>query len=280
MNKNIKLGRGLESLLGSNMDVPENYKLIIISINDIVPGKYQPRSDIDSKSLEMLSFSIKSQGLIHPIIVREKGLHYEIIAGERRYRASKLAGLKEVPVIIKSLSDESTLSVGLIENLQRENLNPIDEAKALKRLIDDFNLTHEKIAKIIGKSRSAISNSVRLLNLPNQIQEMLKNNTLSTGHAKAILAFKSDMQLYLAKLAIKNKLNVRQLEKIGKNTVNKKELKKEVDNRQFMNLQKQLSTFIGFKTLIKAHKNENKLIFYFKNNEELNKILKILGYRT
>ena len=154
------LGRGLDSLISNNIGDSTNDRLTMVAINDIKPGRYQPRVQMDDAALQELAESIKAQGVIQPVIVRERGLsQYELIAGERRWRASQLAGLTEIPVVIKSISDETALAMGLIENLQRENLNPIEEERGLKRLADEFSLTHETIAKAVGKSRSAISNS-------------------------------------------------------------------------------------------------------------------------
>ena len=193
------LGRGLDSLISNGVDNSSSDRLTTVSINDIQPGRYQARVQMDDEALQELADSIKAQGVIQPVIVREHGLsQYELIAGERRWRASQLAGLTEIPVVIKTISDETALAMGLIENLQRENLNPIEEAQGLKRLADEFGLTHETIAKAVGKSRSAISNSLRLLSLPEPVQEMLYHRHLEMGHARALLTLPVVEQLELA----------------------------------------------------------------------------------
>lgn len=208
------LGRGLDSLISHNLDDGGNDRLTTVPIGDIRPGRYQPRVQMDDEALQELAESIKAQGVIQPVIVREQGLNgYELIAGERRWRASQLAGLTEMPVVVKSISDETALAMGLIENLQRENLNPIEEARGLKRLADEFSLTHETIAKAVGKSRSAISNSLRLLALPEPVQEMLYARRLEMGHARALLTLPVVTQLELAQKAVKNGWSVREVER-------------------------------------------------------------------
>ena len=208
------LGRGLDSLISNAVDSSSSDRLTTVAIADIQPGRYQARVQIDDEALQELADSIKAQGIIQPVIVRERGLsQYELIAGERRWRASQLAGLTEIPVVIKTISDETALAMGLIENLQRENLNPIEEAQGLKRLADEFGLTHETIAKAVGKSRSAISNSLRLLSLPEPVQEMLYQRRLEMGHARALLTLHVVDQLELAQKAVKNGWSVREVER-------------------------------------------------------------------
>ena len=208
------LGRGLDSLISNAVDSSSSDRLTTVAIADIQPGRYQARVQMDDEALQELADSIKAQGIIQPVIVRERGLsQYELIAGERRWRASQLAGLTEIPVVIKTISDETALAMGLIENLQRENLNPIEEAQGLKRLADEFGLTHETIAKAVGKSRSAISNSLRLLSLPEPVQEMLYQRRLEMGHARALLTLHVVDQLELAQKAVKNGWSVREVER-------------------------------------------------------------------
>ena len=208
------LGRGLDSLISNGVDNSSSDRLTTVAINDIQPGRYQARVQMDDEALQELADSIKAQGVIQPVIVREHGLsQYELIAGERRWRASQLAGLTEIPVVIKTISDETALAMGLIENLQRENLNPIEEAQGLKRLADEFGLTHETIAKAVGKSRSAISNSLRLLSLPEPVQDMLYHRHLEMGHARALLTLPVVEQLELAQKAVKNGWSVREVER-------------------------------------------------------------------
>ncbi|MDN8580620.1 ParB/RepB/Spo0J family partition protein [Eikenella corrodens] len=207
-------GRGLDSLLAGSVGDSSGDRLTSVPVRDIKPGRYQPRSQMDDEGLQELADSIKAQGVIQPVIVREHGLsQYELIAGERRWRASQLAGLAEIPVVIKSIGDEAALAIGLIENIQRENLNPIEEAQGLKRLVDEFGLTHETVAKAVGRSRSAVSNSLRLLALPEPVQEMLFLRQLEMGHARALLPLPVMEQLSLAQKAVKNGWSVREVER-------------------------------------------------------------------
>jgi len=207
-------GRGLDSLLAGSVGDSSGDRLTSVPVRDIKPGRYQPRSQMDDEGLQELADSIKAQGVIQPVIVREHGLsQYELIAGERRWRASQLAGLAEIPVVIKSIGDEAALAMGLIENIQRENLNPIEEAQGLKRLVDEFGLTHETVAKAVGRSRSAVSNSLRLLALPEPVQEMLFLRQLEMGHARALLSLPVMEQLSLAQKAVKNGWSVREVER-------------------------------------------------------------------
>lgn len=207
-------GRGLDSLLAGAVGDSSGDRLTSVPVRDIKPGRYQPRSQMDDEGLQELADSIKAQGVIQPVIVREHGLsQYELIAGERRWRASQLAGLAEIPVVIKSIGDEAALAMGLIENIQRENLNPIEEAQGLKRLVDEFGLTHETVAKAVGRSRSAVSNSLRLLALPKPVQEMLFLRQLEMGHARALLSLPVMEQLSLAQKAVKNGWSVREVER-------------------------------------------------------------------
>ena len=207
-------GRGLDSLLAGAVGDSSGDRLTSVPVRDIKPGRYQPRSQMDDEGLQELADSIKAQGVIQPVIVREHGLsQYELIAGERRWRASQLAGLAEIPVVIKSIGDEAALAMGLIENIQRENLNPIEEAQGLKRLVDEFGLTHETVAKAVGRSRSAVSNSLRLLALPEPVQEMLFLRQLEMGHARAWLSLPVMEQLSLAQKAVKNGWSVREVER-------------------------------------------------------------------
>ena len=207
-------GRGLDSLLAGAVGDSSGDRLTSVPVRDIKPGRYQPRSQMDDEGLQELADSIKAQGVIQPVIVREHGLsQYELIAGERRWRASQLAGLTEIPVVIKSIGDEAALAMGLIENIQRENLNPIEEAQGLKRLVDEFGLTHETVAKAVGRSRSAVSNSLRLLALPEPVQEMLFLRQLEMGHARALLSLPVMEQLSLAQKAVKNGWSVREVER-------------------------------------------------------------------
>lgn len=216
MNAKSKgLKRGLDSLIPSSLaDYDEGDRLSMVAIDAIRPGRYQPRVQIDDEALQELAESIKAQGVIQPVIVREQGVaEYELIAGERRWRAAQLAGLNEIPAVVKQINDKTALAMGLIENIQRENLNPIEEAQGLRRLIDEFELTHDTVAEAIGRSRSAVSNSLRLLKLPEKVQEMLFHRHLEMGHARAILSLPIQEQLDLAQKAVKNGWSVREMER-------------------------------------------------------------------
>lgn len=229
----------------------------LLAINSLHPGTFQPRKVFNEKPLDELAISIREEGILQPIIVRPlSDGKFEIIAGERRWRAAKLAELKSVPAIIRDICDQSALAFGILENLQRENLNPVEEAQAYQKLIEDFSLTHEEIAAKVGKSRSYISNSIRLLNLPIYIQDTLSNGIISTGHAKAILSLdESKLDLVFNKL-IKNKLTVRQLEKMVFDTQSnhhvetKHELLPDV-----LQLEKKISQLYGVNCKIKPNFN-------------------------
>lgn len=219
------LGKGLDSLFSGDSKInseEEGERLQSVPIDSISPGAYQPRTDMDDELLEELSKSIAAKGVIQPIIVRElpNGAR-EIVAGERRWRASKLAGLQEVPVIIKDISDEDSLLIGLVENVQRKNLNPIEEAKGFKRLAEEFGLTHEKISEMVGKSRSAISNSLRLLGLEDEVQDFMYLGQLEMGHARALLSLDRAEQIRIANIAADRKLSVREVERMVKASLEK-----------------------------------------------------------
>jgi ParB family chromosome partitioning protein len=207
------LGRGLDALLGeekpnNSPDLPTT-----LPVHRLQPGKYQPRTRMDEQSLKELGESIRSQGLLQPILVRPAGgENYEIIAGERRWRASQLAGLKEVPVLVRHIPDEATLAVALIENIQRENLNPLEEAQGLERLISEFGMTHEKAAEAVGRSRSAVSNLLRLLSLPVGVRSLLMEGRLDMGHARALLPLPGDRQIKLANQIVEQGWSVREAE--------------------------------------------------------------------
>ncbi|WP_147695992.1 ParB/RepB/Spo0J family partition protein [Vogesella mureinivorans] len=205
------LGRGLDALLSTVES--DNERLTTLPVSSIRPGKYQPRSHMDETALAELAASIRSQGLIQPIVVREIGLgDYELIAGERRWRASQLAGLTDIPAVVRSVADQSALAMGLIENIQRQQLDPLEEAKGIKRLIEEFGLTHEGAADALGRSRSAISNLLRLLALPAPLQTMLHEGQLEMGHARALLPLPVLQQMALAQAVVAEQLSVREVE--------------------------------------------------------------------
>ena len=274
------LGRGLDSLISNGVDNSSSDRLTTVAINDIQPGRYQARVQMDDEALQELADSIKAQGVIQPVIVREHGLsQYELIAGERRWRASQLAGLTEIPVVIKTISDETALAMGLIENLQRENLNPIEEAQGLKRLADEFGLTHETIAKAVGKSRSAISNSLRLLSLPEPVQEMLYQRRLEMGHARALLTLHVVDQLELAQKAVKNGWSVREVERRSQlaHQKAKPEAAKTI-SPDIRRINDALTERLGVNAEVKtSNQKKGKIVLHFDTPETFEYLLKQLG---
>lgn len=217
MAKTKGLGRGLDSLLATETEesVGSDETLTTLPVRALQPGKYQPRSLMDEAALQTLAESIATQGIMQPILVRAVGEDkYEIIAGERRWRASQKAGLDEVPVIIREIADESALAMALIENIQRENLNPLEEAQGIKRLIDEFEMTHEKAAHAVGRSRVAVSNLLRLLTLCEPVQAMLMNGQIEMGHARTLVGQDGAHQVILAERIVKDELSVREAEKM------------------------------------------------------------------
>lgn len=275
------LGRGLDSLISNSIGDSSSDRLTTVAVKDIQPGRYQARVQIDDEALQELADSIKAQGVIQPVIVREHGLsQYELIAGERRWRASQLAGLTEIPVVVKSISDETALAMGLIENLQRENLNPIEEAQGLKRLADEFGLTHETIAKAVGKSRSAISNTLRLLSLPEPVQDMLYQRRLEMGHARALLTLPVVEQLQLAQKAVKNGWSVREVERrsqVAQQAV-RKDVKKTIISADIRRLNDALTEKLGVNVEVcTTNHKKGKIVLHFDTPETFEYLLKQLG---
>ena len=278
--KNKGLGRGLDALLANNEDSSDlnDESLMMISIKQLTPGKFQPRKIMDEQGLNELTESIKSQGIMQPILVRKiENEKYEIIAGERRWRAAKLANLSEVPILIKNIPDESALAMALIENIQREDLNVIEEARGIKRLIDEFQMTHESAADILGKSRAAVSNILRLLNLSEHVQEELLNNKIEMGHARALLSMSLDEQAMLCQKIIIQKLSVREIEKIVANirAVSSRKIKN--NDEDIVVLENELSEKLGMKVSINHKKNGSGAIkINYPSLEQLDLILKKL----
>ena len=277
------LGRGLDALLLSGEeDVQKNEgSLQTLLISELQPGKYQPRSIMQEEALHALSQSILKQGVMQPIIVRPVGNNqYEIIAGERRWRAAKLANLNEVPVIIKNIPDESALAMALIENIQRENLNPLEEAVGIKRLIDEFNMTHEEAADAVGKSRVTVSNLLRLLTLTKPVQDRLLNGKIDMGHARALIGLEGSQQIMLCEEIIQKNLSVREVETLVKNLQNGSKTgvsppspkKMNADVRQ---LEESLAETLGASVTIDAKKNGSGILkVHYRNLEQLDEILK------
>lgn len=259
MAKPKGLGRGLDALLGESTSSAEAAKLDALrdlDVTQLQPGKYQPRAHMDQTSLTALADSIKSQGIMQPIIVRKLQQNgYEIIAGERRWRAAQIAGLKQVPVVIREVADEAALAMALIENIQREDLNPIEEALGIQRLINEFAMTHEGAAEAVGRSRSAVSNLLRLLNLPKTVQEMVLQGTLDMGHARALLPLATAKQLEAAHEITHKGLSVREAEKLVAKLLKPEIPKKHLSSdRDTLRLQEDLAEKLGAKVTIKHDK--------------------------
>ena len=275
-------GRGLDSLLAGSVGDSSGDRLTSVPVRDIKPGRYQPRSQMDDEGLQELADSIKAQGVIQPVIVREHGLsQYELIAGERRWRASQLAGLAEIPVVIKSIGDEAALAMGLIENIQRENLNPIEEAQGLKRLVDEFGLTHETVAKAVGRSRSAVSNSLRLLALPEPVQEMLFLRQLEMGHARALLSLPVMEQLSLAQKAVKNGWSVREVERrcqLAQQAPQEKKSKTVSPDIRYLN--EALTEKLGVRAEVQtANHKRGKVVLHFDSPETFARLMQQLDVK-
>ena len=278
--KNRGLGRGLEALLGSDDNNMEqsNDQLKMISIEKLSAGKYQPRSIMDPEPLEELAESIKSQGIMQPILVRMlKENDYEIVAGERRWRAAKLAKLTEVPVLIKKISDSSALAMALIENIQREDLNIIEEAKGIKRLIDEFGMTHDAAAESLGKSRTAVSNILRLLNLSDYVQDALLNKKIEMGHARALLSLGTSEQAMVCQKVISQKLSVREVEILVANQRKGPKKIKTSDGADIKVLENDMSEILGMGIKILHNKSgKGTLKINYSNLDQFDMLLKKL----
>lgn len=276
------LGRGLDALLASdNENTQSTDALRTLNVAQLQPGKYQPRSYMDDAALQTLADSIKLQGIMQPILVRQINSEsaadkYEIIAGERRWRASQIAGIDTVPVLVREIADESALAMALIENIQRENLNPLEEAQGVRRLIDEFAMTHEKAAEAVGRSRAAVSNLLRLLTLTYAVQELLMQNKLDMGHARALIGLDAAQQIMLANRIVQQNLSVREVEnlvkKIGAQTNTKPQ--KITPNRDVLTLQNSLSEKIGAVVSISAKANgAGMLKISYSNLDQLDDII-------
>jgi ParB family chromosome partitioning protein len=279
------LGRGLEALLGpsgddANKDMGE--QVMTLPLGKLQAGKYQPRSRMDESSLMELAESIKSQGIMQPILVRPIGSgKYEIIAGERRFRASKLAGLEEVPVLVRAVPDESALAMALIENIQREDLNPLEEALGVQRLIREFNLTHEDAARAIGRSRSATSNMLRLLNLAEPVQTMLLAGDIEMGHARALLALTAAEQIACANEVVNKRLSVRETEKLVNDWASDgdRQAAKPKQTADVRRLEEGLADWLASAVQLKANANgKGSVTIKFNNLDELDGVLDRIGF--
>jgi len=291
------LGRGLGSLLGQQSTLLTEAAAIIssekeavstleislqeVAIETIQASRYQPRRDFDETALNELAESIKAQGIIQPIVVRERqGGGYEIIAGERRFRASQIAGLTQVPVVIRKIDDQTALAMALVENLQREDLNPIEEALALQRLTQEFSLTHQTLAQIVGKSRTSVTNSLRLLTLAHEVKELLESHDLEVGHAKVLLGLPTEEQAHIARIVVEKKLSVRETEELVKQRLlqridGEEKITYKTIDPNIRTLQNSLAETLGAVVEIRhqAHKGNGTLVIKYNSLDELDGIL-------
>ena len=276
MNKIKKgLGRGLSSLIGESKVEFQKNKL---KINEIIPNKFQPRKNFDEENLTDLTNSIKERGIIQPIIVRKsntENLKYEIIAGERRWLAAQKAGLEDIPVVITDVDDLKSLEFAIVENVQRHNLNPLEEAQGYKRLIDEFSYDQDKVSKFIGKSRSYITNALRLLNLPKDVLDYVEQKKITAGHAKILVGLEN--ATFLANKIIQKKLSVRQSENLVKILKKSNKISSKYIDPNIRDLEKSISEKIGLNVSIKNGKHNKGIIsFYYKEMDQLNKIIEIV----
>ena len=292
--KRSGLGKGLDSLIPDNksskmvkktVEAPKTSEnvsgQIMMKINEVEPNREQPRKNFEEDALLELADSIKQFGVLQPLIVQKKKDYYEIIAGERRWRAAKLAGVKEIPVIIKEYTDQEIVEISLIENIQRENLNPIEEAMAFKKLLTEFHLKQDEVAERVSKSRTAVTNSMRLLKLSDKVQQMIVDDMISTGHARALLAIDDPEQQYiLANKIFDEKLSVRETEKLVKDIKNpkKEKPKKEIQNSfVYENLEERMKSVIGTKVHVNHKPNgKGKIEIEYYSDSELERIFELL----
>ena len=291
------LGKGLDSLIPNKntvktekmsegkikKDSAEESKSgeIMVRINEVEPNREQPRKDFDEDSLVELADAIKQFGILQPLLVHKKKDYYEIIAGERRWRAAKMAGIKEVPIIIKNYTDQEIVVISLIENIQRENLNPIEEAMAYKRLLEEFDLKQDEVAERVSKSRTAVTNSMRLLKLSSRVQQMIVDDMISTGHARALLALDDEEQQYqIANKIFDEKLSVRETEKLVKALKNpKKEVKKQKQEHTFVyeSLEEHMKDIIGTKVKVNSKSNgKGRIEIEYYSEDELERIYDLI----
>lgn len=279
MTKQIGLGRGLDALLASTgaegvVDEP----LQNLAIARLQPGKYQPRTNMDEAALAELAESIKAQGIMQPILARPiADDRFEIIAGERRWRAAQLAGLTEVPVLIRKVPDESALAMSLIENIQRENLNPLEQALGIQRLINEFGMTHQTAGEALGNSRSTISNLLRLLNLSTTVQELMMQGKIDMGHGRALLPLNAAQQIRIANVIVHKQLSVRETEKIVNQLEHPAAKKTAKPDRDLLRLQEDVSERLGAQVAIKPKKNgQGNIVIHYTSLDQLDDILRKL----
>lgn len=280
MAKKTGLGKGLDALFSNNVDVEEvlkeNEVIEKLKITEVEPNRNQPRKHFDEEALEELAESIKRYGVIQPIIVVKKDNYYEIVAGERRWRASKKAGLKEIPAIVREGDERKNKEIALIENVQREDLNAYEKALGIKELMDEYGLTQQEVAEILGKSRSSIANTVRLLNLDERVLELVKQGKLAEGHARTLLAIEDkDKQYQTAIKMIEKGATVRDFEK---NVSFKKNMKQKAEKYEaiFNDIENRFQGFFGTKVKLEPGKRKGKIVIEYANNEDLERILELI----
>ena len=282
MAKKTGLGKGLDALFSSTNvqnieeDIKEGEKILTLEVNEVEPNRTQPRKHFDEEALEELSDSIKRYGLIQPIIVSKKQGYYEIIAGERRWRACKKAGLKTIPAILRDDDERKNKEISLIENIQREDLNTVEKAEGIKTLMEEYSLTQQQVSEILGKSRSAIANTVRILNLDKRVLELAKEGKLTEGHCRALLAIEDgDKQLEMALRIIEKGSNVREVE--NKTKVAKKMKKKDLKYEAiYRDIEDSFQNFFGTKVNLQAGQKKGKIIIEYKSNEDLERLLELI----
>jgi ParB family chromosome partitioning protein len=279
MVKHKGLGRGLDALLGGDTSASEGETLRMLKVEQLQPGKYQPRTQMDQESLSQLADSIRAQGIMQPILAREIAPErFEIIAGERRWRASQIAGMSEVPVLVRVIADEAALAMSLIENIQRENLNPLEEAAGIKRLIDEFEMTHQTASEAVGRSRTAVTNLLRLLNLAPPVQEMLMQSRIDMGHARALLGLEGVKQITSAEHIALKRLSVREAERLVQQILHPKKVARAKPDRDILRLQEITAERVGAKVSIRnSSKGTGKMVIEFKSLDQLDGILALLG---
>ncbi len=274
------LGKGLEALIATDTTNVDKNAVKELKINEVEPNSEQPRKHFNDEKLSQLSESIKQYGIVQPLIVKKEENTYKIVAGERRWRAARLAGLQTVPVIIRDLTSKQVMEIALIENLQREDLNPIEEAEAYEKLISDFGMTQEEISLAVGKSRPAIANSVRLLTLQDKIKSKLIGGEITSGHARALIPIEdSELQLKAVEEIIKKGLNVRDTELLVKRFITKKENKKEKNNDidyQYKSIEDKFRGIFGTKVKILNNKNNGKILIEYYSLDELDRLISII----
>jgi ParB family chromosome partitioning protein len=273
------LGRGLDALLGTEAELPAGEALAMLAVDALQPGRFQPRTRMDQEALAELAESIRAQGVMQPILVRPlpEG-RYEIVAGERRWRAARMAGLSSVPALVREVADRHALAMGLIENIQREDLNPLEQAAGIKRLIDEFGMTHAQTAEALGRSRTGITNTLRLLELAPPVQELVRGGGLDMGHARALLALPTLKQIELAREAVARGLSVRQVEqRVNALLASPARRSGRRVDRDVARLEEEIAQRVGTRVEIRSRKGgAGKLVLYYSNHAQLDALIERL----